>query len=218
MLISSAWVLIQQRYILHSNVITDGSFALCSTRIFLVSGSDLTCSARLISCGNKLCMSPEQDRVRLRSKVQDFQLAVRAQLLHLLAKQTSERKPWVPATTSPLSRAFHLLRSAIATRSPLLSAASLHFDLPQSPSCRRPCCKAFRCRQRSKHPVASRPNVASRPYVCSFSTRGLAPSSTTTLHPRQSFINNIDHLVILHSYCDNPSTVLGRLVRSLLKP
>jgi hypothetical protein len=178
---------------------------------------DLTCSARLISCGNKLCMSPEQDRVRLRSKVQNFQLAVRAQLLHLLAKQTSERKPWVPAT-SPLSRAFHLLRSAIATRSPLSSAASLHSDLPQSPSCRRPCCKAFHCRQRSKHPVASRPNVASRPYVCSFSTRGLAPSSTTTLHPRQSFINNIDHLVILHSYCDNPSTVLGRLVRSLLKP
>jgi hypothetical protein len=76
--------------------------------------------------------------------------------------------------------------------------------------------RAFYSRQRSKPTVASRPNVASRLYACPFSTHGLAPSSRTRLHRRHSFIHN--NLVILHSYCDKPSTVLGRLVRSLPKP
>lgn len=77
--------------------------------------------------------------------------------------------------------------------------------------------QAFRCRQRSKPTVASRPNVASRLYTCPFSTHGLAPSSRTLLHRQHSFIHN-DHLIILRPYCDKPSTVLGRLVRSLPKP
>jgi len=197
-------------------MITDGCFALCSTRIFL--------SGRLISCGARLVYTVAISCICLvlRTDPGCPRLKIRAQLLHLLAKKRPRGKLWVLATPSSGSRLL-CFRTAIATRTQGRRNLSrvLHLRL-------RPFHIAFLSPTRLQGLSLS---SALKARTCFSAERGVAPLRLLILDSRpgpffcrqrstddiHSFIH-IDYLVILHSYCDNLSTVLGRLVRSLPEP
>jgi hypothetical protein len=155
----------------------------------------LQCSSR-VHCGNKPYLSLAQDTEsgsRREFKIVDGR---KLQLLHLLAKKTSERETLGDSRRQVHSRLLPLAPTCSGPSSPPAVSATVSRVLQlRLLTSLHPRLIAIRLQD---IPLSTAPKAQPllgrtwrhAPTTCTFSTYGLAPSLPTTLHPRHSFIHS----------------------------